>query len=102
MHVSWGAYEVNLVLSLAALAFALLWLIAWLRIRCSYMLLLAAGWSGLCVYWGLIAVSAGPAPFLDRGDIAPIVRSVGLVSMGIMALGKAALLRAARKYRAVD
>lgn len=98
--MSWGAYEVNLIASIAALAFALLWLIAWIRTRCAYMLPLAAGWLGLCVYWGLIAVSAGVEPMLSRAAIATAVRELLLVSVGLLALGKGALLRLAWRHKA--
>ena len=96
LHISWGAYEVNLAASIAALSFALLWFVAWLRVsRCGYMLLLAGGWLLLCVYWGLIAISAGANPVLARGDIARIVREVLLAAMLLLALGKAAMIWAA-------
>lgn len=95
VHVTWGAFAVNVAASIASLAFATLWLIAWRRARAGYMLLLAVGWFGLCVYWGLLAVSAGPDPVLSRANIATMVRYLLLVSMAAMAAGKVALLRLA-------
>ena len=102
LHVSWGAYEVNVTASIAALLFALLWLAAWLRTRHAYMLLLAAGWAGLCVYWGMIAVSAGSAPVVSRAAIAGMIREWLLLSIALMAAGKGLWLRAAWRAQAWD
>lgn len=102
MHVSQGAFVVNLIASVAALLFALLWLAAWRRTRHGYMLLLAAGWAGLCVYWGMLAVSAGSNPVIDRATIAAVIRGELLVSIALLATGKAAMLRLAWKLQAWD
>lgn len=40
----------------------------------------AAGWTGFCVYFGLIAISAGADPVIKRGDIAIIIRGVLLLT----------------------
>ncbi len=95
MHVSWGAFEVNATASVAALLFALIWLATYRRGRRGYMLLMAAGWAGLCVYWGMIAVSAGDAPVVSRAVIASVLRETLLVSIALLAAGKAAMLRLA-------
>lgn len=92
IHVTWGAFSVNVAASVAALLFGLIWLFAWRRMRYAYALLLAGGWLGLCVYWGLLAVSAGPAPVMERGAIVVPVRATLLVSMGLLLAGKLALL----------
>ncbi len=102
MHVLWGAFEVNVIASVASLLFALLWLAAWHRTRHGYMLLLAAGWLGLCGYWGMIAVSAGSAPVISRATIAGVIREWLLVTIALLAAGKLAWLRAAWKAQAWD
>lgn len=102
MHVSWGAFEVNLFASLSSLLFALLWLAAWLRTRHGYMLLLAGGWLGLCGYWGMFAVSAGESPIVSRAVIATVIREWLLVCMALLLAGKLAMLRAAWRAQAWD
>lgn len=92
VHVTWGAFSVNAAASIAALLFALIWLYAWRRMRYAYALLLAGGWLGLCAYWGLLAISAGPAPVIERGSIVVPVRATLLVSMALLLAGKLALL----------
>ena len=92
VHVTWGAFSVNAAASITALLFCLTWLFAWRRLRYAYMLLLAGGWLGLCVYWGLLAISAGPAPVIERGAIVVPVRATLLVSMALLLAGKVALL----------
>ena len=88
VHVTWGAFSVNAAASITALLFALIWLFVWRRMRYAYMLLLAGGWLGLCGYWGLLAISAGPAPVIDRAAIVVPVRATLLVSMGLLLAGK--------------
>jgi hypothetical protein len=100
VHVSWGAFEVNVTASVASLLFALIWLAGWRRTRHGYMLTLAAGWVGLCAYWGMIAISAGPAPEISRAAIASVIREELLVSIALLAAGKLAMLRLAYRYRA--
>ena len=57
--------------------------------RQGYYLPLSLGWLGLCVYWSLIAISAGPNPVWPRADIATPIRLLLLVSMATLALGNA-------------
>ena len=92
VHVTWGAFSVNVAASVAALLFCLIWLFAWRRMRYVYALLLAGGWLGLCAYWGMLAISAGPAPVIDRAVIVVPVRATLLASMGLLLAGKLALL----------
>lgn len=98
MHISIGAFEINTAASALALLFGGIWLMGWSRTRIGYMLPLALGWWGLCIYWGLLAVSAGPAPVVDRSDIAPMVRGVLLVSVTLLAWGKVAMLLMAWRF----
>jgi hypothetical protein len=53
-----------------ALSSAAVWLLLWRRARAPYMLLLLAGWLGLCLYWSMLAISSGPAPVVDRTIVA--------------------------------
>lgn len=92
VHVTWGAFTVNVAASVCALLFCLIWLFAWRRMRYAYALLLAGGWLGLCVYWGLLAISAGPAPVIERTAIVVPVRATLLISIGLLLAGKMALL----------
>lgn len=100
VHVTWGAFSVNAAASVAALLFALIWLFAWRRMRYAYTFLLAAGWLGLCVHWGLLAISAGPAPVIDRAAIVVPVRATLAVSMALLLAGKVTwLVMACRVHR---
>ena len=91
-HTSMLAFESPLLLALMALSSSAVWLLLWKRTRARYMLLLLPGWLGLCVYWSLLAVSAGPAPVIARGDIAVAVRVLGVVVAVIMETGKVLML----------
>ena len=91
-HTSMLAFESPLVLALMALSSAAVWLLLWRRARAPYMLLLLAGWLGLCLYWSLLAISAGPAPVLPRADIAVAVRALGVLVALVIAAGKVCML----------
>lgn len=86
------ALESPLALALMGLASAMVWLLLWRRSGMSYMLPLAAGWFGLCLYWSLLAVSAGPLPVVARAELAFWVRLLGLGAAGVMSAGKLLLL----------
>ena len=92
-HTSMLAFESPLMLALMALSSSAVWLLLWRRSRAPYMLLLLAGWLGLCLYWSMLAISAGPAPVLPRGDIAVAVRVLGVVVALVIVAGKILLLR---------
>ena len=96
-HTSMLAFESALVLALMALSSAAVWLLLWRRSRAPYMLLLLAGWLGLCLYWSLLAISAGPAPVVDRTIVAVAVRVLGIVVALVIAAGKLCML--ARMFR---
>lgn len=108
-HTGMLAFESPLLLSIVALLSGGIWLLLWTRTHIRYMLLLMAGWWLLCCYWGLLAVSAGPAPVLARGDIALSVRLTGIGAAVALAGGKAVMLwrwwradRCCRERRAGD
>ena len=70
------------------------WIMLWTRARRAYMLPTALGWLALCIYFGALAVSAGAAPVVGRGDIAVWLRYGLFVVGAIVAVGKTALLLA--------
>ena len=86
------AFESPLLLALMALSSTAVWLLLWRRARAPYMLLLLGGWLGLCMYWAMLAISAGPAPMVARGDIAVAVRVLGIVVAAVIEAGKLLLL----------
>lgn len=92
VHTGMLAFESPLLLSVTALVSGGIWLLLWTRTRISYMLLLAAGWWLLCCYWGLLAISAGPAPLLARADIGSSVRLAGIGAAAVLAGGKGIML----------
>lgn len=91
-HTSMLAFESPLLMALMALSSLTVWLLLWRKARAGYMLLLLGGWTALCLYWSLLAVSAGPAPILVRADIALWVRVLGIVAAVVMEAGKLLML----------
>ena len=76
MHQSMLAYEAPLVCALTSFAAALLFAYSWaIRARPPYVLVGAAGWLSWTIYFSLLAISAGPAPMLARGDMVAMVRA---------------------------
>jgi hypothetical protein len=102
MHIEFSAYQVNLFAAAAAMFFAVIWTIAWYRVRYAYMLILAFGWLGLCAYWGLVAVVAGPEPPADFMVVVPFIRGALFGGIALLVVGKLALLRLVWKLRAED
>ena len=92
MHNSIGAFEVNAAAALVALLAAVVRLASWRKTGHGYMLWLCAGWLGLCVYFSLLAISAGPAPVLRRTDVIVTARALCLVA------GSALLLELSIKW----
>ena len=92
MHASWGAYEANLWAAVCSLVFALIWLYSWWRARAAYLLLLCVGWLGLCLYFSLLAISAGTAPVIRRDEITTALRMILAASFAWLAAGKVALV----------
>lgn len=71
MHTSALAFESATLASVLSLAFAMIALYAyWLGLRLRWLLFGAGGWAVLAIYFGLLAISAGPAPALPRSEMA--------------------------------
>lgn len=70
------------------------WLMIWARCRRAYMLPTALCWLALCIYFGALAVSAGPAPVVARTDIAIWLRYALFIVGGLVVFSKALLLLA--------
>ena len=68
------------------------WLMLWTRSRAGYMLPSAFSWWAFCIYFGLLAVSGGVAPAVERADIALVVRLWGFVVGALVLAAKAILL----------
>lgn len=94
MHTDTLAFFSPLFLSVACFLASGVWIMLWSLQRLPYMLLSAVPWWGLCVYFGMLAVSAGSAPVVTRADIALGVREWGIV-LGVLILAGKALLLAA-------
>lgn len=74
-HVGYLAFEAPLLCALTSLMAACLFFYAWrVGARPWFILLGVLGWLCWTLYFSLLAISAGPAPKLDRGDWAPAVR----------------------------
>jgi hypothetical protein len=86
------AFWSPLFLSIVCLLASGVWLMLWSRQRAAYMLPTALSWLAFCAYFALLAVSAGQAPVVDRGDIAPLVRVWGFIVGGVVLVGKWLLL----------
>lgn len=94
MHQSMLAYEAPLVCALTSFAAATLFLYAWrIRARGWYALIAVAGWLCWTVYFSLLAISAGPAPMLKRGEMVEMVRVAELLGGLLLAVWLVAWVR---------
>jgi len=76
MHSSMLAYEASLVCALTSFAAAILFVYAWvIKARPWYILVAVAGWLSWTIYFSLLAITAGPAPMLERSEIVDMVRT---------------------------
>lgn len=74
-HVGYLAFEAPLLCALTSLTAACLFFYAWrIGTRPWWILVGVGGWLCWSLYFSLLAISAGPAPKLDRGDFATVVR----------------------------
>lgn len=94
-HSGPGAFEINSLAAVCALIFAGLWIMGWSKTRISYMMILSVGWFGLCMYWSMLAITAGSNPVWDRVQLAPYIRFALAVSVSIQLVGKMAMMRTA-------
>ena len=86
------AFESPMLLAVTALFCAATHLLRWRRDGERYRLPLVGGWFALCIYWSLLAISAGPAPVLSRAYIAMVVRVLGILAACLMLTGGGLML----------
>lgn len=87
MHAGFLAQESATLASVLSLVFCGITLGAyWLGFRAWWVVFGAAGLGGLCLYFGMLAVSAGPAPVVGRSEIALWVREVLLGTYALFAV----------------
>lgn len=102
MHTQDLAFASTTLASVLSLAFGMITIYAFvLGFRLRWLLFGAAGWLGLSIYFGLLAVSAGPAPVISRGDLAAYVRVVLIVAYGLFAVHFAVLANLLLRYGAL-
>jgi len=81
------AYEAPLVCALTCFAAALLFAYSWaIQARPPYVLVGVAGWLAWTIYFSLLAISAGPAPMIKRGDMVDMVRAAELLGGLLLAV----------------
>ena len=102
MHTQDLAFASTTLASVLSLAFGMITIYAFLLgLRLRWLLFGAAGWLGMSLYFGLLAVSAGPAPVISRGELADWVRVVLILAYGLFAVYFAALARLLLRYGAL-
>ena len=97
MHPGILAIASPLVMAIVCLWSGGVWLMLWRRNHAPYMLLTAISWLALCSYFSLLAISAGHAPIIERGDLAPFLREWLLVVALIFAGSKSLMLVMVRR-----
>lgn len=88
------AFYSPLFLSIACFLAGGIWLMLWTRQSTRYMLPTALSWYALCVYFGMLAVSGGGAPIVERTEIAGVLRLWGFFTGALILTSKVLLLRA--------
>jgi hypothetical protein len=69
------SFEAPLVCSLTTFAAALLFFFSWRIARRPWWVLMAVfGWLSWTIFFALLAITAGPAPMIERADITAMVR----------------------------
>lgn len=85
MHTSALAFESATLASVLSLTFGMITLYAyWLGLRLRWLLFGAGGWLTLALYFGLLAISAGPAPAIPRSDMALGLRLSLIVAYALL------------------
>ena len=94
------AFEINIYAAAVSMFAVVVSFALWRKLRCRYMLPFMLGWWGMVAYWSLLAITAGPAPAIARGDIAAPIRGIEAIMMSAFACGfvaqALALMRARR------
>lgn len=88
------AFEINIYAAAVSMFAVVVSFAIWRKMRWRYMLPFVLGWFGMVAYWSLLAVTAGPAPAIARGDIAAPIRGIELIMMSAFAWGFVAQARA--------
>lgn len=87
MHTSALAFESATLVSVLFMAFGMITMYAWwLGLRFRWLLAGAAGLFGLMFYFGLLAVSAGPAPIIPRPELALVLRLASMAATLLLAV----------------
>ena len=81
------AFEINIYAAAVSMFAAVVSFAIWRKMRWRYMLPFILGWFGMVAYWSLLAVTAGPAPAIARGDIAAPIRGIEMIMMSAFAWG---------------
>ena len=94
------AFEINIYAAAVSMFAVVVSFALWRKMRWRYMPPFILGWFGMVAYWSLLAVTAGPAPAIARGDIAAPIRGIEVIMMSAFAWGfvaqAAALMRGRR------
>ena len=81
------AFEAPLICALTTFGAAILFFFSWrIGVRPWWVLVAVFGWLSWTIYFSLLAISAGPSPILDRGDMAPMVRWAELIGGVLLAI----------------
>ena len=75
------AFEINIYAAAVSMFAVVVSFAIWRKMRSRYMLPFVLGWWGMVAYWSLLAITAGPAPVIARGDIAAPIRGIEMIMM---------------------
>lgn len=93
------AFQINVYAAAVSMFAVVVTIGLWRRLRCRYMLPFALGWFGMMTYWSLLAITAGPAPAIARGDIAAPIRGIEIIAMTAFLWGFVAQANALARAR---
>lgn len=87
MHSSLLAFEAPLLCAMVTFAAAILFSYAWrIGSRPWYVLVGAGGWLCWTLYFGLLAITAGPAPHISRAEVTLMTRWAELIGGVLIAV----------------
>lgn len=95
------AFQINIYAAAVSMFAMVVSFAIWRKMRCRYMLPFVLGWWGMVAYWSLLAITAGPAPVIARGDIAAPIRGIELIMMSAFLWGFVAQAWALARARRV-